>query len=49
MRVLIATRRQVTDAYLLALAVRHNGVLATWDRGILGLAQGRGERLELLA
>jgi toxin-antitoxin system PIN domain toxin len=30
--------RQVTDAHLLALARRHNGRLATLDRGVAGLA-----------
>lgn len=30
--------RQVTDAYLLALANQHKGVLATFDRGIRTLA-----------
>ncbi len=44
----IATHRQVTDAYLLALAVRRDGVLATWDRGIAPLAQRCRDRLELL-
>lgn len=29
--------RQVTDAYLLGLAIHHNGVLATRDRGIRSL------------
>ena len=30
--------RQVTDAYLLALAVQHGGRLVTFDRGISGAA-----------
>ena len=30
--------RQLTDAYLLALASRHKGVLATFDRGLRTLA-----------
>ncbi|MBI4304745.1 MAG: VapC toxin family PIN domain ribonuclease, partial [Chloroflexi bacterium] len=34
--------RQVTDAYLLAVASRYGGVLATFDRGLRALA---GERL----
>jgi toxin-antitoxin system PIN domain toxin len=29
--------RQVTDAHLLALAIRHSGSLATLDRGVLDL------------
>jgi toxin-antitoxin system PIN domain toxin len=45
---LIATHRQVTDGYLLALACAHGGVLATLDRGIRALAKGCPERLELL-
>jgi len=35
--------QQVTDAYLLALAGRHNGVLATFDRGVETLASGWGK------
>jgi uncharacterized protein len=31
-------QRQVTDAYLLALAARRKGVLATFDRGLRSLA-----------
>ncbi|MBI4220384.1 MAG: VapC toxin family PIN domain ribonuclease, partial [Chloroflexi bacterium] len=34
--------RQVTDAYLLAVASRYGGVLATFDRGLRSLA---GEKL----
>jgi hypothetical protein len=30
--------QQVTDAYLLGLAVRHKGVLVTLDRGLMSLA-----------
>lgn len=36
----MATYRQVTDAHLLALARRHGGRLATFDRGVSGLAEG---------
>jgi predicted nucleic acid-binding protein len=37
--------RQVTEAYLLALAVRHSGMLATFDRGIpLGAVLGATHR-----
>lgn len=35
--------KQLTDAYLLALANRHKGVLATFDRGLRGLAAGKLE------
>lgn len=36
--------RQVTDAYLLALAQHHGGVLATLDRGIADLIQDGAQR-----
>ena len=38
----IATPRQVTDTYLLALAVAHNGQLATFDRRLSPNAVRRG-------
>ena len=42
--------KQVTDAYLLALASHHHGVLATFDRGIESLAAGWGtSSLELVS
>lgn len=42
--------KQVTDAYLLALAIHHHGVLATFDRGIETLAAGWGTSgLELVS
>jgi uncharacterized protein len=34
--------RQITDAYLLALAFAHEGVLATLDRGVSILARSEG-------
>jgi uncharacterized protein len=41
--------RQLTDAYLLALAARRRGVLATFDRGLRTLAGDRyGAALELV-
>ena len=41
--------RQLTDAYLLALASRHKGVLATFDRGLRTLAaQAFGSALEIV-
>ena len=43
--------RQVTDAHLLSLAIRHRGRLATFDRGILDLVpEGlvAGEVVDLL-
>ncbi|MDZ7669431.1 MAG: type II toxin-antitoxin system VapC family toxin [Gammaproteobacteria bacterium] len=36
--------RQVTDAYLVALARHHGGKLATLDRGVSGLIAAREER-----
>ena len=45
---LLTSHRHVTDAYLLALAEAHDGVLATLDRGIAALARGCGERLEVV-
>lgn len=42
--------KQLTDAYLLALASHHRGVLATFDRGIEALAAGwRTSALELVS
>lgn len=41
--------RQLTDAYLLALASRHKGVLATFDRALRGLAGDTfGSALEIV-
>lgn len=37
-----AGHRQVTDAYLLALTISHEGILATLDRGVMSVAAGRG-------
>lgn len=44
----LSGHRQVTDAYLLALARQHDGRLATLDRGFLHLEMDKG-RVELLA
>jgi uncharacterized protein len=42
--------KQLTDAYLVALASHHHGVLATFDRGIEALAAGWGaSALELVS
>ena len=38
-RARIVGYRQVTDAHLLAIALDHDGMLATFDRAIPGLAQ----------
>ena len=40
--------RQVTDAYLLALASRHGGVLATLDRALVSLARGAPGTVEIV-
>ena len=44
----IVGHRQVTDAYLLRLAAKHDGVLATLDRRVEALARKIPERLEIL-
>jgi hypothetical protein len=36
--------RQVTDAYLVALAISHDGMLATLDRGVAAVAAGKNIR-----
>jgi toxin-antitoxin system PIN domain toxin len=43
----IVTHRQVSDAYLVALAAAHSGRLATLDRGVLALA-GAGGLVEMV-
>ena len=41
--------RQVTDAHLLSLAIRHHGRLATFDRGLTALADPESrDTLELI-
>jgi len=40
--------RQITDAYLLALAAARRGVLATLDKGVLTLAGADARNVELL-
>ena len=45
---LLVGHRQVTDAYLLALAESHGGIIATLDRGMLSAAGTRGQLVELL-
>ena len=41
--------RQVTDAHLLALAIRHGGALVTFDRGLNELAGSDGrDALEVI-
>jgi hypothetical protein len=34
---MIYSYRQITDAHLLAVALRHDGQLATFDRGVCNL------------
>jgi uncharacterized protein len=38
----ISGHQQITDAYLLGLAIAHGGTLATFDRGVLGLRGAKG-------
>jgi predicted nucleic acid-binding protein len=45
---LLGGHRQVTKAYLLALASAHGGVLATLDRGAAALARGGQLAVELI-
>lgn len=40
--------RQITDAYLLALASRHGGVLATLDRALAPLSRGDRGAVEIV-
>jgi len=47
----IVGHQQVTDCYLLALAIHHRGKLATMDRGLLGLmieGSPAGSHVELI-
>ncbi|MBM3749187.1 MAG: VapC toxin family PIN domain ribonuclease [Acidobacteria bacterium] len=45
----ILGHRQYTDAYLLALAAAHGGLLATLDRGVLALPGATPDAVELLS
>lgn len=45
---LIVGHRQITDAYLLALAIARKGRLATLDRGVLSLPAASPEVVELV-
>jgi uncharacterized protein len=45
----LASHRHITDGYLLSLAIAHDGILATLDRGIVALAKGFPDRLELVS
>jgi toxin-antitoxin system PIN domain toxin len=40
--------RQVTDAYLLALAISHEGILATLDKGIAAVAGNNLDAVEFI-
>jgi hypothetical protein len=44
----IVGHRQVTDRYLLSLAISHGGILATLDRGVTSIAGKDRDCLELL-
>jgi hypothetical protein len=48
MKPILTGHRQVTDAYLLRLAARHGGVLATLDRGVAALARDGTASLEII-
>ena len=41
--------RQVTDAHLLQLAHEHDGAVATFDMGLVRLAEARGQAAVLIA
>jgi toxin-antitoxin system PIN domain toxin len=45
---LVIGHRQVSDAYLLALATAHRGILATFDQAVLSLSGAKNGCLELL-
>ena len=47
-RSLVGGHRQITDAYLLGLAIRHDGRLVTLDKGILTLAHPGSSCLQAL-
>ncbi|MDM7995488.1 MAG: hypothetical protein QUT30_07380 [Acidobacteriota bacterium] len=42
----IHTHHQITDAHLMSLALRHQGCLATFDRGIMQLLQNHAEAVK---
>ena len=44
----VVGHRQITDAYLVALAESRGGVVATLDRGMLSVAVGREALVEIL-
>ena len=44
----LAGHQQVTDAYLLGLAIRHDGVLATLDAGIASLSPPKSKAAKAL-
>ncbi len=44
----LAGHRQVTDAYLLALAISHGGILATLDRGIAAVTGKSAAEVEFI-
>jgi toxin-antitoxin system PIN domain toxin len=46
--VMLGHHRHVTDAYLLALAAAHDGVVGTLDRGMSALTRQWPDRVELI-
>jgi predicted nucleic acid-binding protein len=48
-RPVLIGHRQISDAYLLALAAKRGGVLATFDRGLRPLAPGDRGTVEIIS
>ena len=48
LRASLVGHRQVTDAFLLGLAIAHEGKLVTFDRGVLGLVPDRSPMREAI-
>ena len=44
----IVGHRQITDAYLIALAASRDGIVATLDRGVLSVAIGKQSLVEIV-
>ena len=46
---MLASHRQITDAYLLGLAIAHGGIVATLDADVLSLAGRSVANVELIS
>ena len=46
---MLAGHRQITDAYLLGLAIAHGGIVATLDADVLSLAGRSVANVELIS